>query len=254
MRAHTSVAKTTALLFAALIAGSSSLTAQQASSRSVSGEGDASRDESTSRWSVSVRAGALAYGTQGNLFGMVKRELTLGRSDFVAAAGGVDVMFRVGRPLELFVSGDWSRVNASSTARGTTVTSANQDTSLESYPAVYGGLHLRLRDSAQPSNKWGLGLLAGLGQVRYRLEQTGVFPDAFDRPDVITHNYASANTAMIGVVGLVLDRRLNDAWAFVLDSRYRRATAGMNGDYAAFDEIDLSGLQFSAGLRLRAGR
>lgn len=251
MKAHTFFAKTTAVFLAGLVASSASLAAQQSSNRT---DSSSNSDDATSRWSVSARAGALAYGTQGNLFGMVKRELTLERSDFVAAAGGVDVMFRIGGPLDVFVSGDWSRVNASSTARGTTVVPANQDTSLESYPAVYGGLHLRLRDSAQPSNKWGVGLLAGLGQVRYRLEQSGVFPDAFDRPDVITHNYASANTAMIGVVGLVLDRSLNDAWAFVLDSRYRRATAGMNGDYAAFDEIDLSGLQFSAGLRLRAGR
>lgn len=251
MKAHTFFAKTTAVFLAGLVASSASLAAQQSSNRT---DSSSNKDDATSRWSVSARAGALAYGTQGNLFGMVKRELTLERSDFVAAAGGVDVMFRIGGPLDVFVSGDWSRVNASSTARGTTVVPANQDTSLESYPAVYGGLHLRLRDSAQPSNKWGVGLLAGLGQVRYRLEQSGVFPDAFDRPDVITHNYASANTAMIGVVGLVLDRSLNDAWAFVLDSRYRRATAGMNGDYAAFDEIDLSGLQFSAGLRLRAGR
>ena len=202
---------------------------------------------------VSVRGGALVHNARDGVFDLWTSDLTLKSSDFVSQVAGFDLMVNVVGPIDLFVGGDWSVVDLQSrSSRGITEATAQQ-TRIESFPALYAGLHARIYDPGRSADAWSVGVQAGAGVFRYRIEQSGVFTD-FDEPLLqVEGQYVSTDEAPVAVAGLSIDRRLTSSFALLVDARYRYAVADARGDFADFDEVDLSGFQLSAGLRVVFG-
>lgn len=205
------------------------------------------------RLMVSSRVGALMYDGQTPLIDMWTSELSLERSDFVATVAGLDLMMHLIGPFDVLVSADWSVLERSSRSRSGFVEGTAQTTRIESFPAIHAGLHVRLYDPGRSANAWAVGAHAGAGVFRYRIEQAGIFTEFHDPDESFEAEYASADQAPVGIVGLSIERRFTSSFGLVVDARYRFAEADLLGSYSDFETIDLSGVQLTAGLRWIAG-
>jgi hypothetical protein len=89
---------------------------------------------------------------------------------------------------------------------------------------------------------------AGGGFVWWRLREEGYFIDFADEnlPIVFaTYQGDGVTWELLALAGI--DFRLSRQWSFFFEGRYRWADDELNGDFAGFGTIDLSGVQFAGG-------
>jgi hypothetical protein len=89
---------------------------------------------------------------------------------------------------------------------------------------------------------------AGGGLLWWRLREEGSFIDFAD-PDlpIVYASYQADGTTweLLGLAGLEIP--FSFRWRFFLEGRYRWAEADLDGDFAGFGTIDLSGVELTAG-------
>lgn len=91
---------------------------------------------------------------------------------------------------------------------------------------------------------------AGGGAVSYEFAQEGDFVD-FGTEEIFTERFRSSGTTPIFHVLAGTDVSLGSRFVLAGEGRYSWASAEMSRDFVDFDEIDLSGFQFTAGLWIR---
>lgn len=91
---------------------------------------------------------------------------------------------------------------------------------------------------------------AGVGITGYRLRQVGRFVDAA-RQLTFADDFRSAGRGATGLVSIASEVRVARGAGLRLEWRGQRGSAPMNGDFADFNRLDVSGHQWSAGLVLR---
>jgi len=91
---------------------------------------------------------------------------------------------------------------------------------------------------------------AGAGVTWYQLQQSGDFID-FETYDVVGDVLQTDGEGFTAYAGLGADLSLGKQFVLSAEGRYSMANGDVRGQYASYDEIDLSGLQLIAGVSLR---
>jgi hypothetical protein len=215
----------------------------------------------TPRVTVGLRGGfnlrSAARGKIGTLF---TDTLTLGRSAFNAFSIGGDLGVTVAGPLELVLSGGYSRTTAPSEFRNWVDQNdqpITQVTQLETWPwTLAARWYLTSRGRRIGHFVWMPARVmpyvgVGGGAIQYALRQDGSFVD-FQDLSIFGDTWESRGWAPLGVAMVGADYSLGTRVVVNADARYLLAKAGLHQDFAAFtDGIDLSGIQFSLGLHVR---
>jgi hypothetical protein len=94
---------------------------------------------------------------------------------------------------------------------------------------------------------------AGAGRVSYSLRQWGHFVDA-SRLVVFGDDLASSGRGTFAYASAAVEVPVTRWAAALVDVRRQSGSARMNGDFAAFDALDLSGTRLSAGVSLSPWR
>lgn len=213
----------------------------------------------TPRATLTLRGGLTAPRAQGDLFGFVTDQFTLGRGDFRAPAGELSLGVRLAPRLDLDVGVAYSRSNKESEFRhwvDNRDLPIQQTTSLARVAPTMGlRLYLLPRGRSVGSFAWIPSRFApyvgaGGGAMWYRLRQDGdfidfsttaVFPDTFESSDWTTTAHVKAGA----------DYSLGPRWALTGEGRYDWAHARLGRDFVGFDGIDLSGAALTLGFTVR---
>lgn len=193
--------------------------------------------------------------------GMVLTDtLTLRNSAFNAFSIAGDLGITVAGPLELVLSGGYTRTSASSEYRNWVDQNdqpIRQVTRLETAPlTVAARWYLTSRGRQIGHFVWMparvmpyVGL--GGGAIHYALRQDGSFVD-FQDLSIFSDTFKSRGWTPLGLAMVGADYSLGTRVVMNADARYLWAKAGLHQDFADFtDGIDLSGVQFSVGLHVR---
>lgn len=215
----------------------------------------------TPRVTVGVRGGfnlrSAARGEIGTLF---TDTLTLGTGAFNAFSVAGDLGITLTGPLELVLSGGFTRTSPSSEYRNWVDQNdlpIRQVTRLETTPLTAAARwYLTSRGRRIGHFVWMPARVmpyvgVGGGALRYALKQTGSFVD-FQDLSIFSDSFTSQGWAPLGLAMVGADYSLGTRMVVNADARYLWAKADLHQDFAAFtDGIDLSGVQFSLGLHVR---
>lgn len=94
---------------------------------------------------------------------------------------------------------------------------------------------------------------AGAGRASYSLRQWGRFVDA-SRSVVFTDDLASSGRGAFAYASAAAEVPVTRWAAVLVDVRRQSGSARMNGDFAAFDALDLSGTRLSVGMTVSPWR
>lgn len=213
----------------------------------------------TPRGSVTFRVGGNHPAASGDLFQFMTDQMTLGRGDFAAVTGGIDLAVRVHRQADLVVGFSSAVSESRSEFRDYVETNdmpIRQTTELKRTPLT-AGLKVHLTPRGRSLGRYAFipskvnpYVGAGGGIMWYRIEQNGDFVD-FETLDIFTSNFLDE-----GFTGTWYAAAGGDVWLLSrvgvnLEARYNWAKADLDGDFSDFDEIDLRGLQWTIGVTLR---
>jgi hypothetical protein len=212
------------------------------------------------RVSLGLRGGFDLRTANGQIFDFFTDTLTLDRSDFNAPSLSGELAIRVADPMDLVLSAGHARRSVASEFRNYVDQDdlpITQSTMLATTPLVAGvrwylaprgrqiGRFVWIPQRFRPY----VGL--GLGAVRYELEQAGSFVDYADL-SIFTDNFQSDGWATLGLVMTGVEYSVGTRVFLSGEARYLRANGDLRRDFVGYDDgIDLSGLEFSAGLHFR---
>jgi hypothetical protein len=208
---------------------------------------------------LTLRAGPMLYGAGGDVFGQMRRDLTLERGDFTAPLLGGDVIFAVLPRLDLVVGLGYADVTSGSEFRDWVDNDGlpiEQTTRLRTIPLT-GTVRYQLlarghelsRVSWLPASTNAY-VGAGGGIAWYRLTHTGDFIDFED----LAIYWANMHTAGSDRILHVLAG--GDYWLATrvgVNAELRRSFGHARPDngFRTFDRVDLGGTQATLGLSFR---
>ena len=203
-----------------------------------------------------ARAGRDTFDPETDLYDFLTQTLTLEQSDFSAPGLGIDVGFALGSRLDARVGLDYTRTLTYSEYRDFDESGIpiEQDTTLSQLDLT-GSIVLAIlpRGRAIGQYTWIPSRVvpyvgAGVGLMRYQLEQLGDFVDFVDLSIFTALLESSGWTPSTHLLGGA-DVRLMRQLFLTGEARYVWADAEANKAFRGFDPIDLTGLRVSAGVR-----
>jgi hypothetical protein len=209
--------------------------------------------------SLTVRGGVSLLRGAGDAFDFVQEQFTVGRGDFHAPSGELDLAVRLTPRLYLMGSAGYGRSSAPSEFRDfvdnnelpieqvTRLTRVPLALSVKGYITPPGRSVGRF---AWIPARYAPYVGAGGGMMWHRFEMDGDFID-FNDYAVFTTRYVSDGFAPLAQGFAGVDVTLSPRFALSLEARYHWARADMSNDFVDFDPIDLAGLQTSVGVHLR---
>ncbi|MEO5510505.1 MAG: hypothetical protein ABIV28_02545 [Longimicrobiales bacterium] len=208
---------------------------------------------------VELRIGRNAANASGEIFRHMIDNFTLDSHDFAATSISADVAFR-GAPAWDVVLGIAHAISrAASESRDYTDQDDQpilQQTRLTRMPVTAGARYYVLaRGQALAEHAWVPARFtpfvgAGVGLMHYRLEQMGDFVNYEDLSIFNDLLESTGNSAMAyGEAGAAY--WFNQRVGLSGGARYTYAKAGLRRDFEGFEDINLSGLQASAGFAVR---
>ena len=205
----------------------------------------------------SARAGRERFDPETDLYDFLTETLTLEQRDFNAPGIGIDVGFALWSRLDARAGLDFTSTLTRSEYRDlfeSGIIPIEQDTTL-SQLELTGSIVLAIlpRGRAIGQYTWIPNRVvpyigAGVGLMRYEVEQLGDFVDFLDRSIFTARLESSAWTPSTHVLGGA-DIRLMRQLFLTGEARYVWADAKVTRDFTGFDPIDLTGLRISAGIR-----
>ncbi len=212
------------------------------------------------RLSLAARAGFNLQNTESSIFGFFTRHLTLDRNDFNALVLAVELGIAAGRQWEVVLGVGHARAEKESefrnfvTQQGLPIT---QMTLLSTTPlSVAGRFYFWPRGRQIGRFVWipasfSVYAGAGAGAAYYLLKQTGSFVD-FSDLTIFGDRLQSEGWAALALLMAGADYSLGTRVLLNGDVRYHFAKGKLGGDFVGFtDGINLSGVQFTAGLKVR---
>ena len=211
------------------------------------------------RVTLTLRGGYDRPFARGALFDDVVNQVTLGRSAFGGAGLNAELAVALSPRVDLAFAGGFA-----SSARGSEFRRfvddddlpITQTTSLRRAPVgVSLKAYLAPRGRAIGRFAWIPARVApyvgaGGGAVYYRFGQQGSFVD-FNTLDVFDTEYQSAGWAPAGFAYGGADWSLSPRLVLSGELRYTAARGSLDGDYAPYDRINLSGAAVNVGLGVR---
>jgi hypothetical protein len=212
------------------------------------------------RLTLGVRGGLNLQNTESSIFGFFTHHLTLDRRDFDALVLAGELGIAPGRHWEVVLGVGRAHTEKGSefrdyvTQQGLPIT---QTTLLATTPlSVAGRFYPLPRGRKIGSFVWiparlSLYAGAGVGAAHYLLRQTGSFVD-FSDFRIFSDRLESQGWAVLALLMAGADYSLGTRVLLNGDLRYHFAKGELKGDFVGFtDGIDLSGIQFTAGLKVR---
>jgi hypothetical protein len=208
------------------------------------------------RVSVSVRYGELRPAGRSELYTLMDRAVTPGRSALRPriAGGHVRVALGGGRRFGVLLGTESGERTVTSTNLFSPLPylgETRMQTSLDLRAVRYVGAEwtaLRWRGAGE-SDRARLVLGAGAGTASYRVRQWGEFVDAARRVSFLD-DFQSAGRGSIAYGAAGVEVPVARWLALQGEVRRQFGSAPMNADYATFDRLDLGGTRLSAGVRL----
>jgi hypothetical protein len=207
---------------------------------------------------ISLRFGGAVPLLGGALFGDMRDELTLERSDFLTEAFAADLMIHVNPQFDVGAAFQWSQSATDSEYRDLVYENDDpirQTTKLRRVPLTAQLRYYPIpRGESVAEFAWVPARFtpfvgAGLGMLWYRLEQEGDFVERGTN-DIFSNSYESSGSGLAAQLLAGADYWVVPAIGLTAEARYTYSSDAPSGDYR-YSSIDLSGLQFSAGFSLR---
>lgn len=209
--------------------------------------------------SAALRLGWAVPRAGSDLFDLVTDSLTLDRSDFATATIQAELGVRVGERLDLTLGVG----HAESSSRSEFVNwveegdlPIEQTTTFRRTP-IEVGVKGYLRERGRAISRfawvpyrWAPYVGGGAGVMVYAFEQSGDFVD-YETAEIFTRDFVSEGAAPTAHVAAGLDVSLSPHLLLTGEGRYQWASAELSDDFDAFDPIDLSGFQLTAGVAFR---
>lgn len=209
--------------------------------------------------SVTFHAGFAGARAGSEVFSFTSELLTLNKSDFSAMAFGIEYARSITDNLDIFGGFGYSGSSERSEFRDWVDENQmpiEQDTRFARLPFLAGArFYLAPRGRSVGSYAWlpsavAPHLSAGVGMLWYSFRQSGDFVDVEDN-EIFTANLQSSGWAPMLHTAAGLDVSLSPGLILSTEARYAFARAEMSEDFAGFDDIDLSGLTATVGLKIR---
>jgi len=207
---------------------------------------------------LSLRFGQALPRVNGELFDQMRNRLTLDKGDFAAEAFDAEILFRATPMVDLGGGFQWAQSTAESEFRDfvyeddspieqvTKLRRAAFNIVARAYPFGRGDA---LAQYAWVPKRFTPFVGGGGGVLWYRLNQRGDFVDE-DTFDIFDNEYESNGSALAGVLLAGADYWVTPAIAVTGEGRYTFAADEPGGDFQ-YSSIDLSGMQFTAGISFR---
>ena len=211
------------------------------------------------RGSVGFKAGYAVPFASSQVFDFVSEQLTLEDSDFRSFAVAFDLGFRVSERVEVGVEVSHSRSETLSEFRDFVDLDdlpIEQITVLSRTPLVVNAkfylnpVGRRLSALAWVPAKWSPYVGVGGGIIRYEFTQNGDFVD-FETLDIFSDRLTVNKSTATAQLFAGLDHALSARLVLTGEGRYVWAEGDMGRDFVDFDDLDLSGMQVTAGFRVR---
>ena len=194
-----------------------------------------------------------------DLFDMVTRELTLEKSDFRAAAYGVDFGIPIASNFAVVLSFDHARSTTNSESRNYVEENGDpivQTTRLNQTPftATFRYYPRKMGESvgsyAWIPTRFNPYVAAGVGALHYEFEQFGRFVDNTTL-NIFKTNLQSSGFVSTEHVGGGIDISLTPMIFVNGEARYSWAKANLSNDFTGFAPMDLSGFKILGGVNFR---
>jgi hypothetical protein len=211
------------------------------------------------RVSLGFKAGYQMPQAGSAIYDFALDSLTLGRSDFDGPWIGGELAVRLTDHVDFAVGFGWSQSRAESEY----VNWVDQDdrpieqvTELETFSGSFGAkLYLTDRGRQVGRFAWVPSLVTpyvggGIGWVSYEFVQGGDWVD-FETLEIVTDRLESDGSGFSGHGAVGFEIALGRQFVLTGETRYTYAEGSVEGPYAAFGHIDLTGLQFLGGIALR---
>lgn len=209
---------------------------------------------------LGVRGGLDLRRAGSDIFDFVTDELTLGRGDFSAFTFGGELGIRVAPRTDLVLGAAYSKSTAQSEFRDfvdqDNLPIAQRTTLATTQLTAAARWYLTPRDRQIGRFAWMPARFtpymgAGLGMMQYSFEQSGSFVD-FQDLSIFDDTFQSGDWTAMAMVMAGAHYSLGTRVFLSGDLRFTLADGDLTGDFKQWtDDIDLSGLQFSAGLHVR---
>jgi hypothetical protein len=208
---------------------------------------------------LTLRAGPQLYTAGGDLFGQLRRDLTLGRGDFAATAVGADLVFSPLPRVDLVVGAAHARASGRSEFRDFVDQDElpiEQTTSLRTTPLTGTVRYLLLsRGRSVGRTAWVPApttpyLGAGGGVTWYRLEHGGEFIDFRDYSIYFDRMQSAGSVPTLHVLA-GLDHWFEPRLGVNVEARYTWGRAAPADGFRSFDALDVGGVQATLGLSFR---
>jgi len=207
---------------------------------------------------LSLRVGPSLPRVSGALFNDMRDRLTLDTGDFMAEGVSTEVMFLAAPTVAVGGAFQWAQSSALSEFRDfvwenndpiqqtTKLSRAALSMLVRLYPLGTGE---SLATYAWVPRRFSPYVGGGAGVLWYRLRQYGDFVDATTY-DIFSSRYTSKGSTLAGQVLAGADYWITPVIAITAEGRYTIASTQPGGDFN-YGNIDLSGLQLTAGLSFR---
>lgn len=212
--------------------------------------------------SVTVRAGLLDYQATGELFDFTLDRFTAEADDFRGGTLGIEVGVPILDRLDLTVGVDGGQVTVDHTSRDWLELDGSeilQSTQLRTGPAIQAGLRLYLRptgdrigDFAWIPTRFNVFGTAGVGVSAYEFRQYGDFVnEEGDEAWIGEDDFHSEGAAFLRYAGGGAELSLRRNLALAIEGRWQWGEDDLDGDFGAFEPINLNGLRITGGLSVR---
>lgn len=212
--------------------------------------------------SVTVRAGVFDYQATGELFDFTRDRFTTEADDFRGGTLGVEVGVPITDRLGVTVGLDGGQVTVSHTSRDWVEVDGSeivQSTRVRTGPAAQAGIKLYLRPTGDRIGQFAwvptrLNVFgtAGVGVSAYEFRQFGDFVNEDgDEAWIGADDFHSEGAAFLRYAGGGAEVSLRRNLALAIEGRWQWGEDELDGDFRAFEPINLNGLRITGGLSIR---
>lgn len=206
-----------------------------------------------SRLGVSVHGGEFRPAGNSEAFRVFDEALTAGTDALTPRVAGVELQVRLWRRLRVVGGVERGSRTIASQSRVQPVSSATpaeQRTTLDFTAVRYGGVQWQAwqwQGASRSVERLRVIVGGGVGQSQYALRQWGEFVDV-PRQVTFSDDLQSKGRGTFRYLSASVEAPLSRQIALHGDIRRHAGRAGMNGDFSAFDRLDLSGTRLSLGV------
>lgn len=213
------------------------------------------------RVALGLRVGYVVPRISGTIYDDARRDYNLNRFDFATPYVGGEIAARVSERWDVALNAGWGGSETRSHYRDWVDEDGleiEQDTRFQTVTTTVGARYYfadrgrRIGRFAWVPSTFTPFVSGGLGFTWYELEQAGDFID-FGSPtmDIVTDLVETSGTGAAAYVSLGTDVSMGKHFYLTGEVRSVLAGAEAGGQYALYDGVDLSGLQFITGISLR---